>query len=76
MSFKEAIDSAARAYLFRVISQANGNGAKAAKIAGVCKPQFYRLLRRYGIITGRMREAKSAFEQQGFQSMHQGGRRR
>ncbi len=69
MTLKEAVDSAIRAYLYRVLSQTGGNGAKAAKIAGVGRPQFYRILRRYGIITGRMREAKSAFETQGFQAL-------
>jgi DNA-binding NtrC family response regulator len=70
VTLKEAMDSAMRGYLYRLISETRGNGAKAAKIAGVGKPSFYRILRRYGIVTGRMRKTKSAFEEQGFQTFH------
>jgi hypothetical protein len=75
VTLKEAIDSAVRGYLYRVLSDARGNAARAARVAGVSKQNFYRVLRRYGIVTGRMREAREASEASGFRTLHGGGRR-
>lgn len=49
MTYREAMTSAKRAYLFRVLSSNGGNMAKAAREAGVHRTDFYRLLKRNGI---------------------------
>lgn len=49
MTYREAVKSAKRAYLYRVLSETGGNMAKAAKLAGVHRVSFYKLLERHGI---------------------------
>lgn len=55
MTLKEAIESAARGYLYRTLSETRGNVTKAAEIAGYSRTMFYPVLRRYGVIVGRMK---------------------
>jgi transcriptional regulator of acetoin/glycerol metabolism len=49
VTLKEALRDAGRAYLYRVLSEAGGNMAKAAKIAGVHRVTFYRTCEKYGL---------------------------
>lgn len=49
MTLKEAIESAVRGYLYRVMSESGGNISKACKIAGVSRQTWYRYLHRAGI---------------------------
>ena len=55
MTLKEALESAARGYLYRTLSETRGNITKAAKHAGYSRQMFYKVLHRYGVIVGRMR---------------------
>jgi transcriptional regulator of acetoin/glycerol metabolism len=54
VTLREAIASTAQGYLYRLISECRGNLALAAKRAGYSRTMFYKVLRRYGIITGSM----------------------
>lgn len=49
VTFREAMSSAARAYLFRVLSDTGGNMAKAAQRAGVHRQSMYNLLKKHGL---------------------------
>lgn len=49
MTYREAMASAKRAYLYRILSETGGNMARAAKVAGVHRTTFYKLLERHGI---------------------------
>lgn len=49
MTYREAVTSAKRAYLYRTLSETGGNMARAAKVAGVHRTTFYKLLRHHGI---------------------------
>lgn len=49
MTYREAVASAKRAYLYRALSDSGGNMAKAAKAAGVHRTTFYKLLEKHGI---------------------------
>ncbi len=49
MTYREAVRSAKRAYLYRILSETGGNMAKAAKAAGVHRTTFYKLLEKHGI---------------------------
>lgn len=60
MTLKEAMAEAGRAYLLRTLEEANGNLARAAKIAGVHRVTMYALLPRYGIGIERKVEVKLA----------------
>lgn len=56
MTLREAIASAASGYLYRTLSECGGSVTKAARIAGYSRPMFYRVLRRYGVIVGKMKQ--------------------
>jgi transcriptional regulator of acetoin/glycerol metabolism len=49
VTYREAVQSAKRAYLYRVLSEAGGNMTKAAALAGIHRTSFYDLLKRHGI---------------------------
>lgn len=55
MTLREALESAARGYLYRTLSETRGNVTKAARIAGYSRQMFYKVLRRYDVIVGGMR---------------------
>jgi transcriptional regulator of acetoin/glycerol metabolism len=60
MTLREAIHSAAQGYLYRTLSECRGNVTQAAKRAGYPRQMFYKVLRRYGVIQGRMRPDSGA----------------
>ena len=49
MTYREAMESASRAYLYRLLSDTGGNMTKAARIAGLHRCSLYRTLRQLGI---------------------------
>lgn len=49
MTYRESVASAKRAYLYRTLSESGGNMARAAKVAGVHRTTFYKLLKKNGI---------------------------
>lgn len=49
MTYREAITSAKRAYLYRVLSESGGSMTKAAKLAGVNRVNLYRIMKRHGV---------------------------
>lgn len=55
MTLREAIRSAAQGYLYRTLSECRGNVTRAARMAGYSRQMFYKVLRRYDVIVGRMR---------------------
>lgn len=59
MTLREAIHSTAQGYLYRLLGECRGNVTKAAKIAGYSRTKFYCVLRRYGVIAGRMERPAS-----------------
>ena len=58
MTYKEAIRSAGRAYLYRILSESRGNVTDAAKIAGVNRVTMYALLERHGVAVETRRHVK------------------
>jgi len=59
MSLREALREAKRAYLVKVLTQARGNVVHAARMAGVHRQSFYRMLNRYGISCESLRRSCS-----------------
>jgi len=49
VTLDDAIRAAARAYLYGVLRETNGNVAAAAKRAGVDRTRMYRLFPKYGL---------------------------
>lgn len=60
MTLKEAVDSTVRGYLYRTLSDTGGDVPSAARIAGMSRQSFYRVLRRYGIYAGKMARGDAA----------------
>jgi two-component system response regulator HydG len=50
LEFHAAKEEFIREYLRKVLHQAQGNVAQAARVAGVVRQSFYRMLQRYGIV--------------------------
>lgn len=55
MTLKEIVDTTVRGYLYRTLSDCGGNVSKAAKRAGCSRQTFYKMMHRYGIVSGKMK---------------------
>lgn len=51
LTYRQALQHAARRYLQRVLKRTHGDAAIAAKVAGCNRTTFYRILKRYGLPT-------------------------
>ena len=49
MKYREAMLSAGQAYFYRLLSEAHGDMALAAKLAGLNRTTMYKILPKYGI---------------------------
>jgi DNA-binding NtrC family response regulator len=58
VKFRDAMLSAGRAYLYRVLSESGGDVRRAAVIAGVNRTTMYKLLPKYGIAIERKASVK------------------
>jgi len=49
VTIHQALETAGRDYLVRVLSEAGGCVAKASVVAGVHRTTFYKLMEKYGV---------------------------
>ena len=50
MKYRDAMLAAGQAYFYRLLSESNGDMAKAAQTAGLSRTTMYKILPKYGIV--------------------------
>jgi DNA-binding NtrC family response regulator len=60
VTYREAMDTANREYLTRVLAEARGKVEAAAILAGVHRATMYKLIARYGVIVTLPPQSKTA----------------